>query len=160
VVNESSMRLSMVGLVEPRSRARRRMDTESRLNADTALWLATGSQHGGTPQLLPVPFLWYDSTVVLCEGASTLTARNLETTGYVRLALGDPLDVVIVDGAAEVLHPVPEDVAAAYVRKLSRDPCAESDPQLWFVIRPQRILAWRSTEEEADRTIFRDGEWL
>lgn len=136
------------------------MDTESRLNADTALWLATGSQHGGTPQLLPVPFLWHDSVVVLSAGASTLHARNLETTGYVRLALADPLDVVIVDGFAEAQRSLPDEAAAAFVRKLSWDPREETDPQLWFVIRPQRILAWRSPAEDADRTIFRDGEWL
>ena len=136
------------------------MDAESRLNTDTALWLATGSQHGGTPQLLPVPFLWHDTSVILCAGASTLMARNLETTGYVRLALGDPLDVVIIDGIAEVLEPVADEVAAAYVRKVGRDPRKDAEPQLWFAIRPQRVLAWRSAEEEADRTIFRDGAWL
>lgn len=136
------------------------MDTESRLNADTTLWLATGSQHGGTPQLLPVPFLWHDSVVVLSAGASTLTARNLETTGYVRLALGDPLDVVIVDGFAEARRSLADEVAAAFVRKLSWDPREEADPQLWFVIQPQRVLVWRTAEEEADRTIFRDGSWL
>lgn len=150
----------MVGSVTARSRAQRRVDTESRLNADTALWLATGSQHGGTPQLLPMPFLWRDSVVVLCSGASTLHARNLETTGYVRLALGTPLDVVLLDGFASAQRSLALEVVEAFVRKLSWDPRLEADAQLWFVVEPQRVLAWRTPEEEADRVIYRDGEWL
>lgn len=154
------MAVSMVGRVQPRSRAQRRIDTERRLDADIDLWVATGSQFGGPPHLVPLSFLWYDDAVVLCTGASTVTGRNLETTGYVRLALGELRDVVLIDGIAEVLRDPPPELMDAFAHKASWDPRGESEPYLWFAVRPSRIQVWRSVDEDPERTIYRDGAWL
>lgn len=146
--------------MQPRSRAQRRADTEQRLAADVDLWVATGSQFGGPPHLVPLSFLWYEDAVVLCTGASTVTGRNLETTGHVRLALGDPRDVVLIDGVAEVIRDVPVELADAFARKASWDPRGESEPYLWLAVRPERIQAWRGVAENPERTILRNGDWL
>ena len=35
-----------------------------------------------------------------------------------------------------------------------------TDGYQFLVLRPERVLAWRESDEIAGRTIMRDGEWL
>jgi hypothetical protein len=145
-----------------RTRAERRRDTEQRLRTDIDLWVASGDQFGSPPHLIPLSFWWDGAALVLATSPVTVTGRNLETTGRVRLALGTPRDVVLVDGIAESLPTaeLPTASADGFAAATGFDPRANAADYRYFVIRPERIQAWRNEAENAERTIYRDGDWL
>ncbi len=60
------------------------------------LWLATASPTG-KPHLIAASSWWDGNQVVVATRSGSRTARNLESTGTARLALGAPDNVVLVD---------------------------------------------------------------
>lgn len=144
----------------PRSRAQRRRDTEHRLASDVDLWVATASD--AVPYLVPLSFDWDGETLLLATAASSPTAVNLATTGRARLGVGLTRDVVLVDGAVEVL---PMDALATeagdrFALRTGFDPRTLRAPYRWFRVRPLRIQAWREVDELPGRDLMRDGRWL
>jgi hypothetical protein len=79
----------------------------------------------------------------------------------VRVALPSTDDVVIIDGAVDL---VPADGAAsfgdAFAAAAGFDPRAESETYVFLRITPTRIQAWRDVAELRGRTIMREGRWL
>lgn len=145
-----------------RTHAERRRDTERLLRTEVDLWVASGDQFGSPPSLVPLSFWWDGSAVLLATDPVAVTGRNLETTGRVRLAVGTTRDVVLIDGLAESIAVAALDPAAAqaFADRTGFDPREDAGAYRYFVIRPERIQAWRSAAENADRTILRDGAWL
>jgi catechol 2,3-dioxygenase-like lactoylglutathione lyase family enzyme len=65
-----------------------------------SLLLATASTEGA-PHLVPLSLAWVDERVVIAVAASSVTARNLATSGLSRLAVGHTRDVVMMDAVLE-----------------------------------------------------------
>ncbi|TDB95903.1 pyridoxamine 5'-phosphate oxidase family protein [Actinomadura sp. 7K534] len=145
----------------PRSRARRRRDTEHRLAHDVDLWAATASPDG-TPHLVPLSFDWDGEALLLATLAASPTGRNLAAARTARLGLGPTRDVTIIDGAVEVLEigDLPRPAADRFAARTGFDPRAEDAPYLWFRVRPRRVQAWREADELPGRDLMRDGRWL
>ncbi|SCF09335.1 pyridoxamine 5'-phosphate oxidase family protein [Micromonospora chokoriensis] len=147
--------------VAPRGLEQRLRDTRARLENDVDLWVATAGSPGGV-HLIPLSFLWDGTAVLISTPRASVTGRNLVADGRVRLSLGPTRDVVIVDGIAE-----PVDIADlgprtgdAFAAKTGFDPKALDEPYQYFLIRPQRIQAWREANELRGRVLMRDGRWL
>ena len=130
-------------------------------------WVATASV-AGVPHLVPVSLAWVDERVVIAVEASSVTARNLTTSGAARLAVGPTRDVVMIDAVLEHAVDVSaEDVSAdgadglgtAYVAQADWDPRREVG-YVFLVLRPVRVQAWREANEISGRTLMRDGCWL
>jgi hypothetical protein len=124
------------------------------------VWVATASAQGA-PYLVPVSLAWVEERVVVAVERSSLTARNLTSSGQARLAVGPTRDVVMIDAALETALDVADDDAlgAAYVGQADWDP--RGDPAYVFlVLRPVRVQAWREANEIPGRTLMRDGRWL
>ncbi len=98
----------------PRSAERRKDDVLSRLKRETDIWVATADD-AGLPCLVPLWFVWHREAVWLSTRITSPTGRNLRDGGRARLALGDTLDVVLLDGEVTVFAPadVPETAAGA-----------------------------------------------
>jgi hypothetical protein len=143
----------------PRSRSRRRRDTEQRLAHDVDVWVATASADG-VPHLVPLSFDWDGSAVLLSTPAGSPTARNLTASGTVRLALGPTRDVTVIVGDVEVVDAVPREVGDRFAARTGFDPRGESTPYGWFRVVPRRIQAWREADELTGRELMRDGRWL
>ena len=145
----------------PRSRARRRCDTERRLAHDVDVWVATASA-GGVPYLVPLSFDWDGEALLLSTPADSPTGRNLAATRTARLALGHTRDVAVIDGDVEVLEidALPRERGDRFAARTGFDPRALSTPYRWFCIFPRRIQAWREENELAGRELMRDGRWL
>ncbi|GAA0585532.1 pyridoxamine 5'-phosphate oxidase family protein [Actinomadura livida] len=145
----------------PRSRARRRRDTEHRLAHDVDLWTATASPDG-TPHLVPLSFDWDGEALLLATLAASPTGRNLAAARTVRLGLGPTRDVTVIDGAVEILEigDLPRPAADRFAARTGFDPRAEDAPYLWFRVRPRRVQAWREADELPGRDLMRDGRWL
>jgi hypothetical protein len=148
--------------VPPRSAQQRKQDTLSRLQQDVDLWVATAAPAGGGPYLIPLSYLWDGITLLVATPAASVTGRNLQATGTVRLGLGPTRDVVTIEGAVETLTPaqLPAGVGDVFARQTGFDPRQEKSAYLYFRITPRRIQAWREANELAGRDLMRDGRWL
>ncbi|MEE1810243.1 pyridoxamine 5'-phosphate oxidase family protein [Streptomyces sp. BE133] len=158
----------------PRSRDRRRRDTEHRLIHDIDTWVASASADGA-PYLVPLSFDWDGESLLIATPTDSPTGRNLAATRTVRLGLGHTRDVSMIEGEVEVLE-IDALPAAAGDRFAARtgfapspssqprssrgDPIAQATPYRWFRISPRRIQAWREVNELPDRELMRDGRWL
>ncbi|MEU5784626.1 pyridoxamine 5'-phosphate oxidase family protein [Micromonospora lupini] len=147
--------------VPPRGLAERLRDTRERLESDIDLWVATSGSPGGV-HLIPLSYLWDGTTFLLSTPRDSVTGRNLRADARVRLSLGPTRDVVIVDGVAEPVDvtDLGHERCAAFATRTGFDPSGSAQPYQYFVIRPQRILAWREANELRGRVLMRDGRWL
>ncbi|MFF0572739.1 pyridoxamine 5'-phosphate oxidase family protein [Streptosporangium saharense] len=146
---------------EPRSRARRRRDTEYRLAHDVDLWVASASADG-VPYLVPLSFDWDGEALLLSTPADSPTGRNLTATRVVRLALGHTRDVSMIEGEVEVLEidALPPERADRFAERTGFDPRESATPYRWFRVVPRRIQSWREVDELRERDLMRDGHWL
>ena len=150
----------------PRSAEQRKADTLAMLGRDvTDVWVATASGRGedARPHLVPVSLAWLDDErVVVAVMETSQTARDLQAHGVARLGVGPTRDVVMIDVVLDEVHPVgdaPESIVDRYLRQSDWDP-RTSPGYVFLVLRPQRIQAWRESNEIAGRTLMRDGQWL
>ncbi|TDC54297.1 pyridoxamine 5'-phosphate oxidase family protein [Actinomadura sp. KC345] len=146
---------------EPRSRARRRHDTEHRLTHDIDLWVATASADG-TPHLVPLSFDWDGRKLLAATPADSPTGRNLTKTRTVRLALGHTRDVTMIDAEVDVLDidALPKERGDRFAERTGFDPRAQTTPYRWFRITPLRVQAWREVNELPGRDLMRNGRWI
>jgi len=146
---------------QARDRESRKADTLAMLTTPAIdTWVATASAQG-VPHLVPVSLAWVDERIVIAVEASSVTARNLATSGTARLAVGPTRDVVMVDALREKTVDVAADdeLGEAYVAQADWDPRGDTG-YVFLVLRPVRVQAWREANEIAGRTLMRDGRWL
>ncbi len=124
------------------------------------VWVATASP-AGVPHLVPVSLAWIDERAVIAVEGRSVTARNLTSSGVVRLAVGSTRDVVMIDATLEKAVDVGADppLGEAYVRQADWDP-RPSAGYVFLVLRPVRLQAWREANEMPRRTLMREGTWL
>lgn len=146
---------------EPRDKRQRKADVLARLAAPVAdAWVATAA--GDDVHLVPLTLAWFRERIVLATDTGSRTARHLATTDQARIAVGETRDVIMID--AVLTDVVPADAAgemgAAYVDQNDWDPRTAGPAYAFFVLRPDRIQAWRELPELPGRLLMRDGSWL
>lgn len=130
------------------------------------VWVASASVSDGAaarPYLVPLSLAWLDERVVIALEADSRTARNLAGGATARLAVGPTRDVVMIDAVLERTVAVADAPAAlgdGYAAQADWDPRDAAAGQVYLVLRPERIQAWREVNEIADRTLMRGGTWL
>lgn len=144
----------------PRSPEQRKHDTLRRLENDLDAWVASADATGDF-RLVPLSFYWDGATLTMVAGSDGPTGRNMRTTGRVRIAAGTTRDVVLIDGTVHTFtqQTVPDAVAEPFARKLW-DARLDERPRSYFVVTPQRVLAWREENELPGRMIMDGGFWL
>jgi hypothetical protein len=150
-----------------RLREQRRADTLAMLRSPARdAWVSTASAaDDGTaePYLVPLSLAWIDDRVVLALEATSRTGRNLLATGTARLALGGTRDVVMIDTDLERsvrVADAPAEIAEGYAAQADWDPRPGGEHDVYLVLRPRRVQAWREVDELAGRLLMRDGEWV
>lgn len=146
----------------PRGTAQRITDTLAQLRAPVDAWVST-ADGSGEPYLIPLSLAWVAERVVLATSARSRTAVNLHRGGKARLGLGPTRDVVLIDAVLEALVPVPEapaELAEGFAGQADWDPRSAGDGDVYLVLRPVRIQAWREVDELAGRTVMRAGVFL
>ncbi len=136
----------------PRTRARRRRDTEHRLGGDVDVWVASASPDG-IPYLVPLSFDWDGEALLVSTPAGSPTGRNLAATRTARLGLGPTRDVTMIEGVVEVLDldALPRERADRFAARTGFDPRAAAACHRWFRIIPRRVQAWREANERTAR---------
>jgi hypothetical protein len=150
-------------MVDPaRTTAQRKADTLARLERDVDAWVATADHDTALPRLVPLSFWWDGTAVVIGTPMGSPTGRNLLAGGTVRLGIGPSRDVVLIDGTATAIPAaeIPTADGDAFAGKAEFDPREEPEPYAYFRIVPQRIQAWRESNELAGRVLMRDGRWV
>jgi hypothetical protein len=152
---------------EPRSLGQRIADTRALLIQPAVdAWVATASQARGDgqsqPYLVPLSFAWIDERAVLALASSSRTAKNLVQHCIARIGMGPTRDIVLLDCVVEQVVKVadaPARMGDGYAAQADWDPREEGDGYVYVVLRPERIQAWRESNELPGRAIMRDGEW-
>lgn len=147
-------------LEEPRDQSTRKADALARLTTPAVdVWVAT-ADGDGSPYLVPVSLAWVEERAVIAIGLDSRTARGLTERGVARLGVGPTRDVVMLDVVLEQVVAVgdDEDLADAYAAQADWDP-RRDDGYGYFVLRPERIQAWREVNEIPGRTLMRGGAW-
>lgn len=144
----------------PRALDERLRDTRKRFEEDVDLWLASAGAPGGA-HLVPLSFMWDGTAFLVSTPRASVTGRNLLADGRVRLSLGPTRDVVMVDGTAEPvdLDALPAGTGDAFGAKTGFDP-RDLDAYQYFLVRPDRVQAWRESNELRGRDLMRGGRWL
>ena len=147
--------------MSPRTTSERIENAKHRLESDSDVWLATASSQG-VPHLIPLSLGWDGERLVLFTYTNSVTTRNVEETGLARASLDDTLDVVIIDGRADVapLEEAEPSVVEAFASRSGWDPRIEGEAFSLVALTPTRIQAWNSVEELKGRTIMRQGRWV
>ncbi|MFE3447570.1 pyridoxamine 5'-phosphate oxidase family protein [Nonomuraea sp. NPDC059194] len=150
--------------MNPPARAleRRIRDTLDRLERDVDAWFATADPDG-LPYLVPLSFLWDGQAMLISTARTNPTARFLEATGKVRVALGPTRDVVLIDAEVREVIPaaeIPVEVGDAFAAKAGFDPRKQRGAYPYFRIVPLQVQAWREVNELAERDLMIDGRWL
>ncbi|MGI5125521.1 pyridoxamine 5'-phosphate oxidase family protein [Pseudonocardia sp. CA-107938] len=141
----------------PRSGPERRANVLGALaHPVTDCWVATAGTDG--PHLVPLTLAWLDERIVLAMAPSSRTARNLTDNGVARLGIGPTRDVAMIDAVVERSIDAAGELAERYAAVAGWDP--RSHLNVLFVLRPERIQAWREVDEHPGRTLMRDGTWL
>ncbi|WP_370462361.1 pyridoxamine 5'-phosphate oxidase family protein [Nocardiopsis sp. FR6] len=106
--------------------------------------------------------MWDGTAFLVSTARASVTGRNLLADGRVRLSLGPTLDVVMVDGTAEPVDAADlgQETGDAFAARTGFDPREIDEPYQYFLIRPQRVQAWREVNEMRERDLMRDGRWL
>lgn len=145
----------------PRPTRQRVADTIAKLSEPHAdVWVASAGPEGA--HLVPLSLAWIDERIVIALPTDSVTARNIETSGQARLAVGPTRDVVMIDAELEVAHPVddaPSSIGGGYAAQSDWDPRGQAGYS-FLTLRPVRLQAWREANEIAGRTLMRNGEWV
>ena len=147
---------------EPRSTGQRRSDVLAGLGENRDVWLATASP-SGRPHMIAVSSLWDGSQVVIATIGGNRTARNLDATGWARLALGSPDDVSMIDVRVSDSVPVHEadpQLAAGFAADVGWNPIEEAGNWRFFRLKPLEIQAYRGYGELQGRQVMHDSQWL
>ncbi|MGW3346966.1 pyridoxamine 5'-phosphate oxidase family protein [Nonomuraea rubra] len=146
------------GLAPPRDLAQRKADVLGKLAGERFAWLATSGESGA--HLVPLGCVWDGARLVMATQERHVTVRNLRKDGHCRVALGDPADVVLVDGTVELV--AYEDLPADAPPVLADLPVNPSRVPgcVYLFLTPRRVLTWRHRGEIPDRTVMADGRWL
>ncbi len=142
----------------PRTPEQRKRDLLRRLETEMDIWVATADADG-VPCLVPLWFVRHGECLWPATRPTTPTGRDLREGRRARPALGDTLDVVLIDGDAEMYGTaeVPDDAAGTFLAKTGRDPRADEAPYVFFRVRPRTVQARNGEHEMRGRFLLRDG---
>lgn len=136
----------------------RRRDSLELLDSHTQLWLTTARD--GVAHLIPVAYIWDGDRLTMATFARSRTTSNLRASPRARVAVGQPDDLVMIDGDVTLVVPdeMDTDTADRYAR-VSFDP--RHLPGLMYLdMAPRQVQVWNGVHEFHGRTIMADGAWL
>lgn len=133
---------------------------DERLRAATVYWIAT-SGPGGTPRVRPLDGLWHEGALYVGGSPETRWARDIQANPRVSVHLDGGLDVVILEGEAELLEHGVEPELAVTLAELSnaKYPQYGMTPEMYtgpgpFAFRPRVAFAWTSFPKDVTRFRF------
>ncbi len=109
--------------------------------AAEAVWYAS-VRPDGRVHLAPVWAVWFEDAAWVLTRRAAVRARNLVANPSVSLSLADPINVLIIEGRAEVAPRLPDSVRAAFQVKYNWDVLSDEEYQLIIRVVPSKLMAW------------------
>ena len=131
---------------------------EERLTTDRVYWVATVGQ-GGRPRVRPIDALYLDGVIYVGGSHATRWVREVAANPNVSVHLDGLDEVVIVEGEAEVMRAVENELAERLAAASNaKFPEYRMTPAFYrdngaIAIRPRKAIAW--TDIAKDPTRFR-----
>jgi hypothetical protein len=114
----------------------------SRLKGEKNIWIAT-VRPNGKPHLVPVWFVWQDSSLYICISSTSVKYLNIAKNKAVSLSLEDGSTPVICEGIAEpVSRPWPRDIIHAFKGKYDWQIDTDEEYDALVQILPEKWLSW------------------
>ncbi|SEE85678.1 pyridoxamine 5'-phosphate oxidase family protein [Jiangella alba] len=143
----------------PRPLAERRDAARHRLATGHRLWLATGRDGHGA-HLIPVSFVLDGEHLTMATFDRSRTMANLRAHPRARAVIGDPDDVVAIDGDVSIVEVADIDATVAdRYAQVSHDP-RQVPGFRYLYLRPDRVQVWNGFHEFGGRTVMLGGSWL
>jgi hypothetical protein len=149
-------------MADLRGAEQRKADVLTAMDNNHDVWLATADA-SGRPHLIAVSSWWDGSRVTIATTIGSRSARNLDSIGLARLAIGSPDEVIMVDATVDDRVGVGQAesrLADGFARAVGWDPRQIGADWTFFRLRPVRVQAYRGYDELEGRDVMRDGEWL
>jgi hypothetical protein len=134
---------------------------EDRLTTERVYWVVTVGR-GGRPRVRPIDGLYVDGAIYVGGSPQTAWVADLATNSHVAVHLNGLDEVVIVEGAAEVLPSADTDLAERLAAASNaKFPEYRMTAGVYrkggaIRIRPRKVIAW--TDISRDPTRFRFAE--
>lgn len=130
-------------LPPPRDHAERLRDTQDLLRSERTAWVATTGMD--SPHMVPFVF-WWDGTamLILATADDSPTVANLRRLPRARIAVGSPLDVVMIDGTTDLIPSteISQTAADGYASRLRAGPDPRVAPgHLYVQVILERVQA-------------------
>jgi len=132
---------------------------EDRLVGDRVYWIATVGR-GGRPRVRPVDGVYVDGVIYVGGSGETRWVREAGANRHVSLHLDGVDDVIIVEGEADVLKRVAEDLAERLaVASNAKYPEYEMTPAFYksngaIAIRLRKVITWTDITKNPTRFRF------
>jgi nitroimidazol reductase NimA-like FMN-containing flavoprotein (pyridoxamine 5'-phosphate oxidase superfamily) len=132
---------------------------EDRLATDRVCWIATTTP-GGRPRIRPIDALYVDGVIYVGGSPETAWVRDLAANPHVAVHLDGVDDVVIIDGEAETLSRIDDELAERLAAASNaKFPEYALTPQVYkargaIAIRPRTAIAWSDITKNPTRFRF------
>lgn len=144
----------------PKPMAERAAHARDLLGTEIDAWVCSASADGDA-YVIPLTYEWDGAAMLFATPARSRTIRDLKRAGRTRITLPSTRDVVILDGAVEMLEAAGHQTEIdGFVAHHHWDPRLEPNPYQFFHFRPDRIQAWSVESELSTRDVMRGGRWL
>lgn len=112
---------------------------QTRLETERNLWLAT-VRPNQTPHLVPIWFVWANDKAYICTAAGSVKAKNIAQNPNVVFALENGDDPVLIEGTAQIIESLPQNVVEAFQTKFDWNIQYDSTYTLVIEITPIRVV--------------------
>jgi len=131
---------------------------EAQLRENRVYWLAT-VRPDGRPHLAPIWGAWVEDAFYFQGAPTSRWARNLAANPLATVHLESAVDVVIVDGAVDIVRTGPPLAAALIMAWDTKYGTMTPSPETAdiFRLRARTVLAWGATLQDAARWQFTDS---
>jgi general stress protein 26 len=133
-------------------------EVERKLESASVYWIAS-TRPDGRPHVVPRDGMWLHGSLYYGGSPETVHHRNITHNRHIVVHIGDGQEVVIVEGAVDIVRPTEEMATRLSDESYAKYPqYGRVDPRLYLggvsVLRPRRVLAWTSFTENATRFTF------
>lgn len=118
-------------------------------------WLST-VRPSGKVHAAPVWHVWYEGAIYVVAMETAVKVRNIQANPSVFITHPDPLDVIIVEGFAELVSGMSNTLKPLFIAKYDWDIAADDEYQAIIQIRPTKIMTW-GAEGAAEKQTWEGG---
>lgn len=104
-------------------------------------WLST-VRPSGKVHAAPVWHVWHEGRIYVVAMETAVKVRNIQSNPSVYITHPDPLDVIIMEGQAQIVPDMTESLTPVFLAKYDWDISADSEYQAIIEVKPTKIMTW------------------